>query len=220
MNRSPSPLGTLYLTYARLLDFPTAAVQQAARDEQTVADLTELHVSAGYPAPPPFRMASRARPLEQTYIAAFEVGVPEPPVPLYETAYLRDDAEQRKHVLEEIVRFYEFFDLRLGDRPVEMPDHLVVELEFMAALAEMEQLAAAAGDPGAAYQLAQRDFLARHLHPLVVQVVKRHVPRGWYTGVLRGLEALTREHHARLAAAHGTGRSGPPPLAPVVPLIT
>ena len=101
-----------------------------------------------------------------------------------------------------------------------MPDHLVVELEFMAALAEMEQLTVAAGDPAATYQLAQRDFLARHLHPLVAQVVERHVPTGWYAGVLRGLEALTREHHARLAAAHGTGRSGPVPLAPIVPSAT
>ena len=63
--------------------------------------------------------------------------------------------------MEELVRFYNFFGLRLS--PGLMPDHITVELEFMHYLAFKESEASESGGDVESYRRAERDFLDRQL---------------------------------------------------------
>ena len=65
-------------------------------------------------------------------------------------------------LLEELVRFYNFFGLTSGDAPAnELPDHLSTQFEFLHFLCYQEAL----GEEGTVddYRRAQRDFLEHHL---------------------------------------------------------
>lgn len=100
--------------------------------------------------------------LQAEYLRLFEVGTPRPPCPLYEGAWREREFLDRRELMEELVRFYNFFGLTLGERPKELPDHLAIELEFLHFLAYQEAQALEEGhDPGG-YRRARRDFLRRH----------------------------------------------------------
>lgn len=94
--------------------------------------------------------------LKREYSGLFEVGSDGPPVPI------REDLQtgQRGGTREELVRFYNYFNYSLAEKFAWAPDHLSVQLEFMHFLCFQE----ASGDENAlSYQLAQADFLQRHL---------------------------------------------------------
>lgn len=95
------------------------------------------------------------------YVRLFDVGSGRgrPPCPLYGGEY---PLRPRLDVMEELVRFYGFFDLTLSQQDRELPDHLSVELEFLHYLAfrESDSLKRCA-DPSS-YQRAQADFIERH----------------------------------------------------------
>ena len=114
--------------------------------------------------PPP--QADLAR-LKDAYVSTFEVGVGKPPCPLYEGSHRNG----RMKLMEDLVRFYEYFGLQTnaGDHP----DHLCAELEFMHYLAFKEAAAYThEGEPGAARR-GQRDFLERHLSRWLPKVKTR-----------------------------------------------
>ena len=184
-------LSKIYLTYARLFDFPTRQVGKGAKDGSIGRSMARMHSQAGIPSPPPMRTTLKPARLEQIYISTFEVGIPGPPVALYETAYC-SPGPLRLHALEEILRFYEFFDLKLAGERREMPDHLTVELEFMGAMAHMERVAGKQGAPEDAFCLAQRDFLARHLLPTLHSLKAQAIPEPFYKEVLEGLLTFVR----------------------------
>lgn len=95
------------------------------------------------------------------YVRLFDVGSGrgKPPCPLYEGEYA---TRPRLDVMEELVRFYGFFDLALSQQDRELPDHLSVELEFLHYLAFRESDALARCTDPSSYQLAQADFIERH----------------------------------------------------------
>jgi DMSO reductase family type II enzyme chaperone len=64
--------------------------------------------------------------------------------------------------MEELVRFYGFFDLALSQQDRELPDHLSVELEFLHYLAFRESDAIERSADPSPYQRAQADFIERH----------------------------------------------------------
>lgn len=196
-----APRALLYLAYARLLGFPDAALVADVQSGAAGEEVADLHRAAGLTPPVAASLACVGRGLEPTYIATFEVGVPEPPVPLYESAYAPDDKGSRRRLLEDLVRFYEFFDLDLGRAPTEAPDHLTVELEYMGALAQLEALAGAAGADRAPFRRAQRDFFDRHLLDFVERVCMRPLPEGFYRGAFRALKRAAREDRGRDAFA-------------------
>lgn len=99
--------------------------------------------------------------LEAEYLAAFEVGRDRAAVPLFEGMHRGDMG--RDGILEDLLRFYEFFDAKLSETDREYPDHLVTELEFLAWLCRQEQAAEQRGGDAASFRRAQRDFLTRHL---------------------------------------------------------
>jgi DMSO reductase family type II enzyme chaperone len=99
--------------------------------------------------------------LETQYLAAFEVGQGSAAVPLFEGMHRGDLG--REGILEDLLRFYEYFGVRLNESNLEYPDHLVTELEFVAWLCLQAQAAEHDGRDAAPYRRAARDFLDRHL---------------------------------------------------------
>lgn len=146
MNETTVDAGTLagaYLAMAQLFSYP---------NPQAWKRLTEH----GFVDP-----ALTAEALEVEYLAAFEVGRDSSPVPLFEGMHRGDLG--RDGVLEGLLRFYEFFDVRLSETDREYPDHLVTELEFLAWLCMQEQAAEQKGGDAESFRRAARDFLTRHL---------------------------------------------------------
>ena len=96
---------------------------------------------------------------ESAYIALFDVGLPEPPVPLFESAHNKSQPAQ--DIALENTYFYEVMGLK-SDPTRGVPDYLVTQLEFLAALRYTREHTT---DEGNAVSLAraEKDFLERHL---------------------------------------------------------
>ena len=96
---------------------------------------------------------------ESAYIASFDVGLPEPPVPLFESAHNKSHPAQE--IALENTYFYEVLGLK-SDPSRGVPDYLVTQLEFLAALRyTCEQTS----EKSTAVSLAraEKEFLERHL---------------------------------------------------------
>lgn len=109
-------------------------------------------------------------------------------------------------VMEEAVRFYNHFGLSLAEDRKELPDHLTTQLEFLHFLSTAEQMRVERGEPGTAWELAQRDFIARHPGrwvPVMREKLAALEPLPIFS-CLTGLVAqlLAHELH-RLEAVHG-----------------
>jgi len=128
--------------------------------------------------------------LKRAYSSMFEVGSDGPPVPVREDLQLG----QKAGVREELVRFYEYFGYTLGEKFAWAPDHLSVELEFMHYLTYGEALAVSedGGDP-VSFQLAQADFIERHLVnwvPKLQHEVQAQGPDSLYCRVVSTLNSF------------------------------
>ena len=96
---------------------------------------------------------------ESAYIALFEVGVPAPPVPLLESANSHRQVPQE--IVLECVNFYEVLGLRPSGS-VFPSDHLVTQLEFLAAARYLREQANGSNKTASLRRL-ERDFIERHL---------------------------------------------------------
>jgi DMSO reductase family type II enzyme chaperone len=96
---------------------------------------------------------------ESTYIALFDVGIPEPPVPLFESAH--DKSHPAQEIALENTYFYEILGLK-SDPGRAVPDYLVTQLEFLAALRYTREHTS---EESTAISLAraETEFLERHL---------------------------------------------------------
>ena len=126
--------------------------------------------------------------LKREYSGLFEVGSDGPPVPI------REDLQtgQRSGTREELVRFYRYFNYSLTEKFAWAPDHLSVQLEFMHFLCFRE----ASGDENTlSYQLAQVDFLQRHLLkwvPRLTANINSVSPTSTYCKVVKVIDAFLR----------------------------
>jgi DMSO reductase family type II enzyme chaperone len=137
---------------------------------------------------------------ESEYIRLFDVGAAGPPCPLYGGVYGGD----RMKVMEDAVRFYNFFGLRLSPQARELPDHLTTELEFMHYLTYREALAQRDGLDPAPLLRAERDFLARHLHrwvPRLEERLRRQSPPPFFAALARFAALFIEADHAHTTAA-------------------
>lgn len=134
--------------------------------------------------------------------------------PPYETEYLpNEDTFFRTQQMADVAGFYRAFGL-LPD-PRERPDHLALELEFMAYLLMMERLGAANEDTGnqAALDICRytrATFLNDHLTPWLTSfalALESKVQRGFFATVGRCLRAISPIERRRLNV--------PPPEMPV-----
>lgn len=142
-------------------DLPYRVAAGRARDWQPVADYDSF---------------------QSEYIRLFEVGPRgHPTCSLLGGHYSRD----RPHTMEELVRFYNYFDLRVA--PGLVPDHATVQLEFTGHLAEEEASAVASAGDAESFRRAQRDFLGRHLlawWPAATAAVQRHRSQRFYGALI------------------------------------
>lgn len=96
---------------------------------------------------------------EAGYIALFEVGVPQAPVPLQESAHSHRQVPQE--IVLECVNFYDVLGLRPSGSAFPS-DHLVTQLEFLAAARYLREQANDSAK-AATLRCLERDFIARHL---------------------------------------------------------
>ena len=108
---------------------------------------------------PDFAWFNSYQEYEATYIALFDVGIPEPPVPLFESAHYKTRPAQE--IALENTWFYDALGLK-WDSSCAVPDYLITQLEFLAAV---HYTLENAQDATASRSLAklEADFLGRHL---------------------------------------------------------
>ena len=96
---------------------------------------------------------------ESAYIALFDVGIPEPPVPLFESAH--DKSHPAQEIALENTYFYKVLGLK-SDPSRAVPDYLVTQLEFLGAL---RYTCEHTSEESTALSLAraETEFLERHL---------------------------------------------------------
>ena len=120
------------------------------------------------------------------YNRLFEVGtMGGPPCPLFGGLYDRD----RMRVMEELIRFYNYFGLGLAQG--QLPDHITVELEFMHYLTHKEAEAHQNGGDQESFRRAQKDFLDRHLGkwvPVLHQKLAECQPLPFFGGLVAWTE--------------------------------
>ncbi len=107
----------------------------------------------------PFKWFASYEQYESAYIALFDVGIPEPPVPLFESAH--DKTHPAQEIALENTYFYEVLGLK-SDPGRAVPDYLVTQLEFLAAL---RYTCEHTSEESTAVSLtrAETEFLERHL---------------------------------------------------------
>jgi DMSO reductase family type II enzyme chaperone len=135
--------------------------------------------------------------MEAEYLATFELGRGKSPVPLFEGMHRGDLG--REGVLEDLLRFYEYFDVKLSETDREYPDHLVTELEFIAWLCLQEQAAQRDGRDAAPFRRAAGDFLERHLAAWLPEFRRRlEATDSAYAQYGPALGELVEAHRSRL----------------------
>ena len=115
-----------------------------------------LRCNGGYPG---FEWFATDEQYESTYIALFDAGIPEPPVPLFESAH--DKSHPAQEIALENTYFYEVLGLK-SDPGRAVPDYLVTQLEFLAALRYTREHTPEEST-AASLARAETEFLERHL---------------------------------------------------------
>jgi TorA maturation chaperone TorD len=138
--------------------------------------------------------------------------------PPYETEYINSKyAFQRSNGLADISGFYRAFGLTTSDEYPERPDHIVLELEFMATLIALERRACDVEPHGTrdrqqVCRAAQSRFLQQHLAwwvPAFARLLCKQNTQGFYDAAGVFLTALISAERAILRL--------PPASQPVVP---
>ena len=196
----------LYGFLARAFDYPDEVFwnRVEGRPLGDVLDVASIDLVPGAMATGVIPRRSQEE-RESEYFAAFEGGVP-----AYEG--LCRGEEGREGILEDLLRFYHYFGLKLSDDHRDFPDSFVTELEFVDYLIQLERMAAARDAEISSFQRAQRDFLDRHLTIWTERLCERFAERGIdnaYTRLARWLNVVTKTHLDTLERIVGEGISRP-----------
>jgi DMSO reductase family type II enzyme chaperone len=187
----------LYDLLARAFAVPDPSFHQAVCEKAFAAQVWDNLAGLPYAFPLAGEEAVRQqlsevgchRELQSEYIRLFDVGTPRPPCPLYGGEYKKG----RKGIMEELIRFYNYFGLRPSPRSRDMPDHITIELEFMHFLTFREVTVLHHRQDRASYLRAERDFLERHLCawvPRLVERLRRQQPHPFYAALASLAEAF------------------------------
>lgn len=191
-------VGAVYTALARLFEEPTTERYEALADGSLQAQLGEYIEAAGLAdgvTVPDLVPADDDELLAARFNDIFAVGYPEPPVPLYESAYYDESYWERVNV--DLARVYEYFGVSVDDAEREHHDHLVLELEFAGYLARL-----AAVEDRDDVRKARRDFLDRHLVEFATELrsaVDEEVETGIYDGLVAFLVEFVEADHQSLA---------------------
>lgn len=147
------------------------------------------------------------------------------PHPPYEMEYVAGKLVfQRGQLLADVAGFYRAFGWRPAEGHRERPDHVALELEFMAVLSEQQTRArqafraayarrdmlqaSKAAEQAAVCWQAQQRFLAAHLAwwvPAFGRLLTAHHPKGFYAAAGRFVRALLPLDRALLGVAPASG---------------
>ncbi len=142
--------------------------------------------------------------------------------PPYETEYIhaRYDFQRSQH-LADVVGFYRAFGLAPVDEWPERPDHLALELEFMARLVALERhalLSSPADEQRATIcRDAQATFLRDHLAwwiPTFARLVEQERPDGLHAAAARLLTAFLPGERVRLGVRAAKKAAPPTTIEP------
>ena len=168
----------LYRFFAFTFGAPTAERHRWFSQEGVAGALAELWRQISCEGPfPGFEWFPDFGTYEAAYIAVFDVGVPEPPVPLFESAH--DKSRPAQELVLENTYFYDVLGLRV-DSTHSMPDHLLTQLEFLSAVAYASELG---------FALAGTVLLGTGLGYLADQQMRNEAPILTIVGSLIGLAA-------------------------------
>ena len=147
-------------------------------------------------------------PIEEEYLRLFSV---KPAAIPYESIYIDPEGLARGLTAAHIDGVYARAGLKLAPDIIEPPDHVAVELEFMAFLCtrEVETLEAVRPEEAARSRDSQRVFLAKHLRrwfPEFARRVKKAAPDHLYAAVTEATFAFLH-HDLVLFRLHRNGRS-------------
>ncbi len=200
-----------FQVFAAALAYPEGEVLAAIREGTVAVALTEAlrevapELLEGIDAEALADGGADDDALAVEYTRLFDVGPSGPPCPLYGGLY----GGARMKVMEEALRFYNHFGLRLAADTRELPDHLLTELEFLHYLAFREAEALERGEDAGPWQRGQRDFLARHparFLPRLLARLEASDPPRYLRELMRLLGAFVAHEADRLREV-----SGPPP---------
>lgn len=184
---SEAARGTVYGTLAALYEEPDETMFQALADGRVAAEIDELLEYADVDVTvPSLSTDDDYELLCARFNDVFEIGYPDPPVPLYESSH-RSESEWNDINLD-LARAYDYFGVSIDETVRDHHDHLQLELEFAGYLARL-----AATDDGTGVRRARRDFLDRHLEPFVTSVataIDDEVETGIYSGVVALTDAF------------------------------
>jgi DMSO reductase family type II enzyme chaperone len=157
---------SLYSRFGAYMAFPTAQVWQESLHKNTYTLLEGADRGLPYAfclGTSGIKGSYTLDDLEQAFTVNFDTGAAA--VSLHGRSYTNDGDQK---LFEELFRFYEHFGLDFSSSNNDFwPDSLQIELEFMHYLTYLEGLA---GDSNIAILKAQRDFLTRHLRPLIAGI--------------------------------------------------
>ena len=156
----------VYALFVQLYEYPQETLFQSLveddlleRFKQSVLALDEAAASAAIWALD-FGVMSLSQ-LQNDYTRLFDVGTTgRPPCPLLGGSYA---GSARMRTMEECLRFYNHFGLKLNQEMKAMPDQLGTELEFLHFLSHQQAELLQNKQPADAYLGAERDFLTREL---------------------------------------------------------
>ena len=183
---------SLWQWAARAFWYPEGAYLADLRDRtiwRELADLAALVDAVVATALARFRRAARLRPgagpdlpEEHTFLFARQV-----PVSPHGTAYAPALGADRAQELAKIGSFYAAFGFQVSDARRELPDHVCLELEFVAALLIKEAYALTQGwaERAALTRAARGRFLEEHLGrwlPLFAGRLEQHARLAFYPG--------------------------------------
>ncbi|WP_227370073.1 molecular chaperone TorD family protein [Halomonas sp. M20] len=169
---------TIYRLAAVAFGHPLPETQQAFADgsfNQALDSAWQAVTGRPWPCQP---ASSSFAELESGYISTFRHGQKgKPQVALVAGEYEELlKGQTRPTFLLNVQAFYKHFGLQaaVGDEGLtEEPDHLSAMLEFMAVLTHLEAQALAQHKEANPYRLAQRDFIKRHLVPLLAAIQRK-----------------------------------------------
>lgn len=107
---------------------------------------------------------------ESFVLSTFDVGFPAPPVPLFETHYLREGSVSG--ALHENILFYKRFGCEPVQGDADGPDHLRRQLGFLLFLFWLEENPGSPPETTRGARLAQADFIRRHLLTWIPEAAK------------------------------------------------
>ncbi len=157
---------------------------------------------------------------EALYIELFHIGKNGAPMVGLHAGDYSDllDGQPRPEFMLDHNRWYRHFGLKVSqdDPSLDLPDHLVCQLQFLAWLSHLEAGVTPSTDSVAGYRHAQGDFIQRHAEPFVTRVavgLTNARPKLSHEPLFAALGALT--HAIITHTGHEFSSALGPPGAPL-----